>query len=101
MFFRPEEVHGTSGEGYILCPFAKGNRHVPNQSLGIGVQNFPVLEVHADRFATIETGRFKMNCLTWEEPADCWRFESSLGKPFLVTIDGDSILIWQAVKGCH
>ncbi len=94
MFFRPEEVHGTSGESYIFCPFAKGNGHMPNQSLGIGVQNFPVLEVHADRFAAIETGRFKMNCLTWEEPANCWRFERSLAKPFLLTIDGDAILIW-------
>ena len=94
MFFRPEEVHGTSGEGYIFLPFAKGNRHMPNQSLGVTVQNFPVLEIHADRFATIETGRFKMDCFTWEKPANCWRFERSLGKPFLVTIDGDSILIW-------
>ena len=94
MFFRPEEVHGTLGEGYIFWPFAKGNRHMPNQSLGITVQNFPVLEIHADRFATIETGRFKMDCFTWEKPADCRRFESSLGKPFLLTIDGDSILIW-------
>jgi len=67
---------------------------MPNQSVGITVQNFPVLEIHADRFATIETGRFKMDCFTWEKPADCRRFESSLGKPFLLTIDGDSILIW-------
>jgi hypothetical protein len=67
---------------------------MPNQSLGITVQNFPVLEIHADRFATIEAGRFKMDCFTWEKPANCWRFESSLGKPFLLTIDGDSILIW-------
>ena len=74
---------------------------MPDQSLGISVQNFPVLEVHADRFATIETGRFKMDCLAWEEPADCWRFESSLGKPLLLTIDGHTILIWQTVKWCH
>ncbi len=74
---------------------------MPNQSLGITVQDLPVLEIHSDRFATIETGRFKMDCLTWEKPADCRRFESSLGKPFLVTIDGDPILIWQIVKGCH
>ena len=67
---------------------------MPNQSLGITVQNFPVFEIHADRFATIETGRFKMDYFTWEKPADCWQFESSLGKPFLLTIDGDSILIW-------
>jgi len=67
---------------------------MPNQSLGITVQNFPVLIIHANRFATIETWRFKMDYFTWEKPANCWRFESSLGKPFLVTIDGDSILIW-------
>lgn len=74
---------------------------MPNQSIGITVQNFPVPEIHADRFATIETGRFKMDCLAWEKPADRRRFESSLSKPFLLTIDGDSILIWQTVKGCH
>jgi hypothetical protein len=94
MFFRPEEVHGTSGEGCVLCPFANGNRHMPNQSLGITVQDLPVLVIHADRFATIEAGRFKMDCFVWEKPANCRRFESSLGKPFLLTIDGDSILIW-------
>ncbi len=66
---------------------------MPNQSLGITVQNFPVLEIHADRLATIETGRFKMDGFTWKEPADCWRFESSLGKPLLLTINGDTILI--------
>jgi len=63
---------------------------MPNQSSD-HVQDFPVLEIHADRFATIEAGRFKMDCFTWEKPANCWRFESSLGKPFLLTIDGDSI----------
>jgi len=94
MLFRPEEVHGTSGEGYIFYPFANGNRHMPDKSLGITVQNFPVFEIHADWFATIETGRFKMDYFTWEKPADRWRFESSLGKPFLLTIDSDSILIW-------
>jgi hypothetical protein len=94
MFFRPEEVHGTSGVGYVFFPFPKGNRHVPNQSFGITVQNYPILDIHVDRFATIETGRFNMDRFTWEKPADCRRFESSLGKPFLLTIDGDSILVW-------
>ncbi len=72
-----------------------------NQSLGITVQNFPILEIHADRFAAIETRRFKMDCFTREKPANCRRFESSLGKPFLLAIDGDSILVRQTVKGRH
>jgi hypothetical protein len=101
MLFRPEEVHGASGVGHVLWPFPKGNRYVPNQSFGITVQHFPVLDIQAYWFATIETGRFKMDCFAWEKPADCRRFESSLGKPFLLTIDGDSILIWQTVKWCH
>ncbi len=67
---------------------------MPNQSLGITVQNFPVLEIHADRLAAIETGRFKMDGFTREKPANCRRFERSLAKPFLLTIDGDAILIW-------
>jgi hypothetical protein len=94
MFFRPEEVHGTSGEGYIFGPFVQRNRHMPDQSLGITFQNYPVFDIHVDRFTTIETGGFKMDYFTWEKPANCWRFESSLGKPFLLAIDGDSVLIW-------
>jgi len=93
MFFRPEEVHGASGKGYVIYPFPKGNGHVPNQSFGIAVQKYPVLDINADRLTTIETGRFDMDCFTWKKPANCRRFESSLGKPFLLTIDGDSILI--------
>ncbi len=93
MFFRPEVVHGTSGEGHIPHPFQNGNRHVPNQFFGITVQDFPVLDLHPDWFATIQTGRFDLDCSTREKPADRQRLESSLAEPFLLTIDGDSILI--------
>jgi len=93
MFFRPEVVHGTSGEGQVFHPLWNGNRHVPNQSLRITAQDLPVPDVHLDRFATIETGRVDPDCPAWEKPADRQRFESSLAEPFLLTVDGDSILI--------
>ena len=74
---------------------------MPNQSFGVTTQDFTIPDLHPDWFATIETGSIDLDYLTWEKPANRQRFESSLAKPFLLTIDGDSILIWQIVEGCH
>ena len=101
MLFRPEEVHGTSGKGQVFPPFPTGNRYMPDQSFGITGQNFPIPDLHPDRFATIETGGVYLDCFAWEKPADRQRFESSLAKPLLLTINGDSVLIGQVVEGGH
>jgi len=45
-----------------------------------------------NRRAAIETRCVDINCFTREKPADRQRFKSSLAKPFLPAIDGDSEL---------
>ena len=70
MFFRPEEMHRTSGEGHVFHPFQDRNRHVAYQSSGISVLEFAILHCHLNRFAAIETDRIDLDCFTREKPAD-------------------------------
>ena len=64
-----------------------------DQSFGIGVLEFAILDGHLNRFAAIETDRIELNCFAREKPADRQRFEGSLTEPFLLTIDGDPVLV--------
>ena len=64
-----------------------------DQSFGIGTQELAILDLDSNRFAAIETDRVNPDCFAWEKPADRQRFEGSLTEPFLLPIDGDSVLI--------
>ena len=92
MLFRPEEIHGTSGIGQVVEPILEGNRGISHDTFGLSVQNGSILHFHPERSTTIQTGRFNVDCLPWEKPADRQRFEPSLGEPLLLAVDRDPVL---------
>jgi hypothetical protein len=92
VFFRPEEVHGTSGTGKVLEPFPEGDSHIPDYVLGICAQNDSIADLHLDGFSAIEARGIDSNRFPGKEPADRQRFKSSLAKPFLLTIDSNTVL---------
>ncbi len=98
MLLRPEEVHRASGIGGVFKPLPKWHRYVRHQTLGLGSKDLPVTDLYPDRKPTIETGSIDLDRFSWKEPADCQRFEASLAKPFLLTLDGDPVLSGKIVK---
>jgi hypothetical protein len=71
---------------------------VSNHILGFRLQNDPVPNLNLYRLSTIQTRRINLNCLPGKKPADRQRLKSSLAKPFLLTIDGNAVLIGKVVK---
>ena len=98
MFFRPEEIHCASGIGDVFEPLPKRDRCVRYQAFRFGTLDYTILHLHSDRQPTVETGGVDLNRLSWKEPADRQRLESSLGEPFLLSLDSDSILSGKIVK---
>ena len=101
MFFRPEEVHGTSGKREALHPLQKRHGYMTNDPLGFGFLKLSVFDLDPDRFAAIQTGRIYLNCLTRKKPADRQRFERSLAEPFLPVVNSDPVLVREIVKWRH
>jgi hypothetical protein len=72
-----------------------------DQSLGIYVLEFTILDGNVNRLATIETDSINLDCFAREKPADRQRFEGSLAEPLPLAIDSDPVLVGQVVKRCH
>jgi len=98
MFFRPEEVHGTSAIRGVLQPLPERYSHVPNHIPWFRPQNDPIPDFHLDGFSAIEARRIDLNRLPRKKPADRQRFKSSLAEPFLLAIDADAILGREVVE---
>ena len=98
MLFRPEEKHGASGIGDILEPISKRHWRIGYQAFGIGLLNIAIFHIDPDRLPTIKTGRIDPHTFSREQPADRQRFETSLGEPFLMPFNSDSILCRKVVK---
>jgi len=43
---------------------------MPDDSLGVMTQDFPVLHLHLDRFTAVQANRIDLDCLTGKKPAD-------------------------------
>lgn len=69
-----------------------------DQAIGFLGFNLAVPYLHADRFPAIKTHRINFNCLAGKKPADRQRFKGSLSEPFLLTIDGYSVIGRQVVE---
>ena len=103
VFFRPEEVHGTSGIAQVFVPSPEWNSYIPHDTVRISIQNDAVFHFQSNRLPTIQTGRIDSNRLTRKEPADRQRFECSLAEPLLLAVNGDTVLSGQVIerrKGC-
>ena len=98
MLFRPEEIHAASTPGPILGWPADFTTTVSDDRLRIGAEDAPVPDLNSHRVAAIETRGRNVDRFTREEPADCQRFEASLGKPLVLPADRDAILRWQVVE---
>jgi hypothetical protein len=98
MFFRPEEVHGASGVGYIEYPLPYGDGDIADQSFRFLHFYFAVLYLNMNWFATIKTHRIDTYCLARKKPADCQRFKCSLSEPFLLAINGQAVIGRQVIE---
>jgi len=59
----------------------------------------PVTHVDGDWLTAVETGRLDAHFFPREQPADRQRFERSLGKPLLFTLNADPKLGGLVVEG--
>jgi hypothetical protein len=98
MFFRPEEVHRTSGVWYFEHPLPNGHGDMSDQSLRFLNLDLTVLHLDTYRISTIETHRINSYRLSRKEPADRQRFKCSLAEPLLFAIDGQAVVCRQIVK---
>ena len=69
MLFRPEELHEASGIGSVQIPITEGQRAVGDDTVGIAIFDDPVLDLHLNGQAAIETRSIDLNGFAWEEPA--------------------------------
>jgi hypothetical protein len=99
MLLRPEEVHGASGIGYVLEPLAEGDCHISYYFLRLCSKHPAVLHLHANGLSAVEAGGVDAHLFPREEPADCQRFKASLAEPFLLAVDGDTVLGREVVEG--
>ena len=99
MLFRPEEVHVRSPVSPARALNPDGGDRVTHDICGLGRQQLFVAHHDDHRLAAVQTGGVHPYCLTRKKPANRQRFKSSLGEPFLFTVDGNPILVRQIVKG--
>jgi len=99
MFFRPEEIHGASGVREVGEPILEGNGGISDQSLRSRAPYLTILHFKQDRRTTIETWCIDPDNFAGKKPADRQRFETSLCKPLLLTVDCDAVLCGKVVKG--
>jgi len=74
---------------------------MPYQAFRIRIQDFSVPYLHSCRLPAIQAWGVNSDCFPGKKPADRQRFECSLAKPLLLTVDGDAKLSWKVVKGGH
>lgn len=100
MVFRPEERHGASGIARVLPPLRKGKGDVTDQTFRLGFQEIPVTDLNPDRLTAVQARGVYPDNFPWKKPADRQRFKRSLGKPFLMTLNGDFKLGGEVVEWC-
>jgi hypothetical protein len=98
VLFRPEEIHGASGIRSVLKPLPEGNCHIPNHILRLCPQNDSIPDLHLKGLSTIQARRIDLNRLSGKKPANCQRFKCSLPEPFLLSINGNTILGGEVIK---
>ena len=101
MLFRPEEIHCASSIGDVFEPVPKRYGCIRHRTFRFGILDYTVFHSHVDRGTAIETRCIDLDSFTRKEPTDRQRLESSLGEPFLLTLDSDPVLGGKVVKGCE
>ncbi len=99
MLFRPEEVHLPSSSGPVSGAGAPWRVGMANDCGRISGEQLAVEYLDVDGPVAVEAGRIDAHRPAGKEPADCQRFEPSLGKPLLLAIYGNAMLGWNVGKG--
>ena len=84
-----------------MKPLGERNGYIHDQTFGIGLLDDAITDLDPDRFTAIQAWAVDLNLLPREKPADRQRFECSLAKPFLLTVDSDFKLRGEIVKRCE
>jgi hypothetical protein len=99
VLFRPEEVHGASGKGQARQPLGEGHRHVSHDTCRFGFGYRAILHGHLQRFAAVQAGGVNLHGMPRKQPANCQRFEPSLGKPLRLARHSEPVLGRQITEG--
>jgi hypothetical protein len=100
MFFRPEEIHRTSGVGGIGHPFSHGNGYMADQSFRVLRLDLAVLDLDSNGLFTIKAGGIDLYRFSRKQPADRQRFKGSLAEPLLFIVNSQAVVVRGIVEGC-
>ena len=100
MLFRPEEMNTASGVRPIFCPLVQGNVNITTDFSGFMVFYLSVTHNYAHGLTAIQARSVDLNRFSREDPADRQGFKTSLGKPFLLSVDSNIVLGRKIIKGC-
>jgi hypothetical protein len=98
VLFRPEEIHGASGIGEIVEPFPERSRSISYYTFRLNTLDDTFFHFHSDWQPTIKAGSINLDGFAWKKPADCQRFEPSLGEPFLLSLNGYAVLGGEVIE---
>ena len=98
MPFRPEEMNPASRIRPVLRPILQGDINITVDFVRTFAFNDAVANNNTHRIATIQTWRIDLNRLTRKYPADRQGFKASLGKPLLLSVNGNLVLCGQVVE---
>ena len=98
MLFRPEEVHVGSPVSAARALHPDGSGGVSHDR--VRLDRHHLLVAHNDNHGcpAVQAGSIHPYSLSRKEPAHRQRFEPSLGKPFLLPLNRNAVLIGQVVK---
>lgn len=77
----------------MLLPFGKRDVDVTYRGRGAHFQQFTIPNANPNRLAGIEAAGVDLDFLTGKQPAHGQRFQRSLGKPLLLVLNRDRVVI--------
>ena len=98
MLFRPEEVHGASGVGYIIEPLPEGHRCIGYQTFRFSTLNHAIFHHDPDGRSAVKAGSVYLDRFSGKEPADRQRLKPSLTEPLLLPINRYTVLGGKVVE---
>jgi hypothetical protein len=99
MLFRPEEMDTASRVRPIFCPLAQGDINITTNFSGFMAFNVSVTHYYAHGLTAIQARSVDLNRFPREDPADRQGFKTSLGKPFLLSVDSNTVLGRKVIEG--
>ncbi len=92
-------MHAASRKKPVVRPFAHRDIYIGLYFFGGPALNDAVTHNYRHRLTAIQAWRIDPNLFIGEYPADRQGFKPSLGKPLLLSLNGNAVLRGQIVKG--